>query len=368
MRVLIDASILKPRQSGLGSFTRGLVFGLDNHRDVELIVATGAPEELEGLRAAQIALVPRRVSNFLFRLLWREFRLPRLARGVDADVLLVPAPELPFRRLPCPTVVVVHDVGPLVERGLYSPGKVARFVVDLRRVCSRATRIVCVSKATLAELESVVRTDPRRCVVIAPGHAQRGSQGGRVTAREGPDFLLYVGMLAPHKNVETLIEVYRSGADLPPLRLVGPIGPKERRRFNRRMAGTGLGEKVAHLGWVSADQLAQLFRDCAAVVFPSLYEGYGLPVVEALTHGALVVASDIPSVREAGGEEVRYIRDPRSVPEWSSELQRVVASRGSRVTTTPGQQTGGKPRRTWDEVATEFVSALGAARASRLEV
>jgi glycosyltransferase involved in cell wall biosynthesis len=128
-------------------------------------------------------------------------------------------------------------------------------------------------------------------------------------------YFLAVGTWEPRKNLELLIRVFRtmqSEGELPGYRLVlaGGAGWKDDRL--RALLGStpplaGEPESVMPLGFVADDQLATLYSGCQAFVFPSRYEGFGLPVLEARACGATVLASDLPEIREAGGDEAVYV-------------------------------------------------------------
>jgi glycosyltransferase involved in cell wall biosynthesis len=254
---------------------------------------------------------------------WRERNLASLARSLRADVVLTPVPELPFRSLPVPSVIVVHDVGPLVAPAFYSLPKRLRYQAFLPRTCRQASAVVCVSQATLLGLHAATGIDPDRCEVIGEGPQLLDG----TVPREAPDgpYFLYVGSLDPRKNVETLVGAFADGAATPRERLyiVGPIEGRPPAAFRRRLDALAAADRVRHLGYVTPDQLTALYRHASALVLPSVYEGFGLPVLEAMKAATPVVASDIPPLREVAGDAALYVSRPFDSACWREALLRV---------------------------------------------
>ncbi|MDQ3380886.1 MAG: glycosyltransferase [Actinomycetota bacterium] len=322
LHVLVDATT--PGRGGIQTYTVGLIDALSARPELNLVVVTSIPELVE-LGPMQLVLVPPRTQGIVWRALWRERNLASLAGSLNVDVTLTPVPQLPVRRLPVPTVVVVHDVGPLVAPRFYSVPKRLRYRTFLPWACRLASAVVCVSDATLRDLLATTSTDPRRCVVIGEG-PQLLAPGAPDPASEGRPFLLYVGSLEPRKNVGTLVDAIAGlgpeiGADLV---IVGPTENHASRALARQIARLGLGHRVRHLGFVEPERLTALYRGAVAVALPSLYEGFGLPVLEAMKSGTPVVASDIPSLREIAGDAALLVSRPLDAASWSAALTRVL--------------------------------------------
>jgi GT2 family glycosyltransferase/glycosyltransferase involved in cell wall biosynthesis len=321
LRVLVDATNLKPGQGGIRTYTIGLVQALAEQPELELIVAASVDEVAE-LGPMELVRISPRTRAVGARAVWRERNLAQLAGSVRADVVLSPVPELPLRRLPVPSVIVVHDVGPLVAPAFYSLPKKVRYQAVLPRACQLATKVVCVSHATLVGLHAATGIDPQRCEVI--GEGPQLLDGGADGPPATEPYLLYVGSLEPRKNVETLVDaVLHADPPLPArLLLVGPVEGRGPAALHRRIEVHG-GDRVRHLGFVSPERLTALYRDASALVLPSLYEGFGLPVLEAMKIGTPVVASDIPSVREVAGDAALYVSRPVEPGSWRDALGRI---------------------------------------------
>lgn len=356
LKVLVDATNLKPGQGGIRTYTIGLIQALAEQPELSLVVATSASDVAE-LGPMELVRLSPRTQGVVARALWRERNLASLARDREVDVVLTPVPELPVRRLPVPSVIVVHDVGPLVAPEFYTLPKKLRYQAFLPWTCRLASAVVCVSDATLAGLLEATATDPRRCEVIGEG-PQLLEAALEDPAPSAP-YLLYVGSLDARKNVDTLVDAFAL-ADPPlpaELLIVGPTEADSSHAFAGRVSRLGLDERVHHLGFVAPERLTELYRGASALVLPSLYEGFGLPVLEAMKTGTPVIAGDIPSVREVAGDAALYVSQPLDAEAWhaamvrlcgDAELRAELSQRGSVVAT----------RFTWSDVGHRFSDLL----------
>lgn len=354
IRVLVDASILKPNLGGIRTYTRSVVKALAREDEVELHVATSMPDDFAGL-ALDVLPVPLRTRNFVPRALWRDMSLANLVRMTRAQVVFVPCPELPFRPLPVPTAMMVYDVGPVVAPAYFTRAKHLRFALDLPRTCRAASTVVCVSNATLTALHGATATDPDKCVVIGGGPSEQTRDRPARQAPRGRPYVLYVGSLLRHKNVSTLVRAFAHG---PPgtydLILAGPRTAAETATFDSLVDRLDLKGKVRHLGWVDDLVLADLYSGALAVAVPSLHEGYGLPALEAMGFGVPVVASDIPAVRELGGDALLYVPEPLRPGSWRRQLDAVTALVGQSDLGERGRQRTGS--HTWEGAADAYFS------------
>lgn len=210
------------------------------------------------------------------------------------------------RRCPAPAVITVHDVLLLDDRRAYDAPKRWLLPGPFRHSTCEADAVVCVSAITRDRLLRHLPAVGGRTEVVPTGVAS-----GVLSADPRPmtapgRFALYVGDLSPRKNVRFLLDLWptvweRHGIEL---LLAGPDGWQSqdlRDRLERGVAG------VRRLGFVSDENLRWLYDNAVVVVNPSLYEGTGLPVLEALACGAPVVANTEPALMETGGGNVRHV-------------------------------------------------------------
>jgi glycosyltransferase involved in cell wall biosynthesis len=202
----------------------------------------------------------------------------------------------------------------------------------------RADAVLADSQSTRRDATEWYGLSEQDITVVYPGVSNRFSpveaqNASIVCSRLGlpRDFVLCVGTIEPRKNLTVLLEaVARLGTDslAPPLVIAGRRGWMSESVF-ARLEKLGLEKAVTILGYVPDDTLAALYSACQAMAFPSLYEGFGLPVLEAMSCGAPVVCSDSSSLPEVGGDAVLYV-NPQSADDWAAALTRVLGDNSLR--------------------------------------
>jgi glycosyltransferase involved in cell wall biosynthesis len=250
---------------------------------------------------------------------WRLSPWPTLERLVGpADLVHVTGLVLPRTRLPL--VVTVHDLAALRHPELHPP-RHARQQRTLVRYLRRAAVVLAVSAAT-AEEAVAFGTAPERVVVAPLGLTPLPLPANEPqTGAPQRPFLLTVGETAPRKGYPLLLEALtRVDADLD-LVMVGPPSTDEE-RIQRLVRELGLGGRVIRLGPVGDAELAGLYRDALALCFPSISEGFGLPVLEAMASGTPVLSSDIAATRELAGSAALYV-ERRAADLWTQAIEAV---------------------------------------------
>lgn len=260
-----------------------------------------------------------------------------IARAIARErVDLVHFPHLDVPRwVRSPHVVTVHDLIPLrVADPTRPPWKRLAFRWVASTVPRRATRVFTVSHHTRQDLETYLGLPPGHILVTPPGVEERffdpvpdGAIAELRTrmALPGP-FVLVVGQTKPHKNLDLLFEVFAALEDrYPALRLVVAGMPDPASRLESRILERGLAARVRLVGRVDEDDLHGLMAAATCLAFPSWYEGFGLPPLEAMAHGTPVLASSATSVPEVVGD-AGLLLDPANMLEWRSALERILES------------------------------------------
>jgi len=284
--VVFDADVLGRQRTGDETYAENLLRELARlapEAGLRLVAVTRRPELVPaGVEPARLA-----ARSQEWRMTWS---LPRLLRRLR-PALAHFQHALPLA-CPCPAVVTVHDVSferepalmPLADRLTF------RFVV--RRAVRRAERVLAVSERTRRDLLELYALSPERVVVTPNGVDPAFAPG------DGPDsYALFVGAIQRRKDPLAAAGAARDAG----LRLI-VVGPRKDERLARELEAAGAEVR----GYVQKEELAALYRRAACLVLPTRYEGFGLPVLEAMASGTPVVAAPDPAVREVAGDAVVY--------------------------------------------------------------
>ncbi len=338
MRIAVNAAIVDAALSGLGVYTANLVRELARlHPD--LVVYTSAPEAC-GVDAARVrrirrTLQPHRGARGHFqRIVWAQLGLPVRLLADRASVLLSPVPEGTLLA-PVPQVIVVHDLIPL-----HLPGSFPRQYLYFRHVVPRILRssraIVTDSESTRRDVVSFYGVDASRVSVVPCGYDRArfrvGLDASAVKDKHGLErYVLFVGNLFPHKNLPVLFEAFALLARRFPHALV-IAGRKDARYYPSLAAqarALGAADRVRFLDYVPSEDLPALYAGADALVLPSLYEGFGLPVLEAMACGTPVIASRAGSLPEATGDGAVLV-ESSDVRALAAAMEAVLSDPGER--------------------------------------
>jgi glycosyltransferase involved in cell wall biosynthesis len=296
VRVGIDTSPLVQTRAGTARHVRGLVGALRQRGDLELeLLSFGGPGKL--------ASVARDV-------IWYPLALGRHARGLD--VLHCTTFRGPLDA-PVPTVVTLHDLAILRYPDAFPRWHRAYGTVGLRRTLHAADAIVAVSEFTKREAVELLDVPAERVSVVPNGIDE--TFDGPSEAQAGGEYVLAVATLEPRKNLGRVVEAaQRAGVNL---RVVGA-------------RGWGGVDVPGWVGEVPDSELAALYRGAGCVVYASLYEGFGLPVLEAMATGTPVVTSRGSAMEENGGEAAILV-DPFDVESIAAGIKEALARRDELV-------------------------------------
>jgi glycosyltransferase involved in cell wall biosynthesis len=266
--------------------------------------------------------------------LWTHLRLAAALRQHPPDVLFVPAHVLPFY-CPVPAVVTVHDLGYRHYPEAHRPFD--RWYLDwtTRRHCRVAQHIFADSLATRQDLVDFYGANPERISVVYLGrdenlapitHAKIIAQT-KARYNISGDYLLYLGTLHPRKNLARLIEAFHLALQSLPneeltLVIAGKRGWLYEKIF-RRVQQLELTQRVIFPGYVADKAKPALLSGALAYVFPSLYEGFGLPVLEAMACGSPVLTSNCSSLPEVAGQAALLV-DPHNTEEIAAGLVQLI--------------------------------------------
>jgi glycosyltransferase involved in cell wall biosynthesis len=331
MHIGIDASRAnRPQKTGIEWYAFNLLNAMKSHAledTVDLYTNVPLTGELtrmpDGWRERVLTWFPRRV--------WTQGRLSLEMFTRSPDVLFIPShvlPAYPSRRV----VLTVHDIGFEKRPELYPQWERMYHRLMMRHALRAASHFIAVSSATKQDMMEVYGLSGDRITVVH--HGFYGSSGGQrggdasllpTTIRDRP-YILYVGRIEAKKNVGTLIDAFallKQRGVLDPrthLVLAGKRGFRHEETL-RQIDRAACAQDIHYLGFVPTQTMHALYANAMLYAFPSLYEGFGFPVLEAMSWGVPVIASDIPAHREVAGDAALFARP--TVDAFASAIERI---------------------------------------------
>jgi glycosyltransferase involved in cell wall biosynthesis len=343
LRVLLDATSLPAKRAGVGHYLFGLIGELARRPDqLELHVAARARDAGEIRRHAPSAVVyPAPVGGRAGRIVWEQTVLPRLAGRIRPDVVHGPHYTIPLWGRGR-GVVTFHDPTFFTDPDLHERSKVAYFTWMARRSAKRAVRMIAVSEYARRGAIEHAGAHPGRVDVVSLGvdHDRYRPDGDaevdeRLRAACGVRgrYFLWIGTVEPRKDLPTLVRAFAGLAGTAEdcvLVIAGQRGWKVQ-PFERAIRESGVAGRIVRPGYVSEEQKVALYRGGTALVYPSVAEGFGLQVVEAMACGCPVITTTGSAPEEVGGDAVELV-PPRDASSLRDAMERVLGE-GERART-----------------------------------
>jgi len=274
------------------------------------------------------------------RILWEQAVAPFAVPHAHLDVLLCPVNVVPLA-VAVPTVVTVHDLAFLAHPEAFVPAK-RRYLAAMTRLSThRARRVIAVSAHTAADLTRYFNVPPAKITVIPnaadPAFRPAANPADIAAFRQSmglPErFVLAVGTLEPRKNLRRLVDAFARIAPQAPevsLVIVGGAGWRTS-DLAPHVASLGLGERIRFAGYVENGDLPRWYQAATVFCYPSLYEGFGLPPLEAMACGTAVVTSNTSSLPEVVGDAALTV-DPTDTPAIAAALLYLLTDDALRAT------------------------------------
>lgn len=320
MRIAVDARALEERPTGTGRYLTGILRDWlaafpGDHLTLLSCRPVHLPDDLGSHQGLSVAIAGRRLPGTL----WLQTLAPRMARLAEAEAFFGPLGVLP-RRPGLPSVVTIHDLTPVLFPEWHTRKNRLAFGPFLPGTLAAATAVIAVSRATKRDLVARHPEAERKTVVV-----WNGVDAARPRPLASPEnYVLFLGTLEPRKNVERLVLAMESlwdrRPDFPRLVLAGGTGwglpgLEDRLRASRHAS------RIERLGYVPAENAETLVAGARVLAYPSLYEGFGLPVLEAMALGTVVVGSSASSLPEVIGD-AGLLPDPTSVPDIAAAIEK----------------------------------------------
>lgn len=326
-RVLFDAHMLGEQEGGNETYAAGLVSGFSNLEtspSFQFTTLYGPHYHPNSNGNNQISFVRLNPESS-----WKRVfgTIPQLCRKLKADIVHVTYNASPF--LTCPSIVSVHDVIYRLYPQYFSPRVRLLLSTLLPLSMIKAKKIITISQTSKKDIETFYPFTRGKVVVvpIAAGpivEAVPDYQGSYSLIAE--EFILSVGTLQPRKNILRLIDAYlearEQGLVSAKLLIVGRAAWQHSQMVQKAIQ-SAYGQDIIFAGYLSNELLSALYRRCKLFVYPSLYEGFGLPVLEAMVCNAPVVTSNCSSMPEVAGDSAMLI-DPESVSSIRDALVQIL--------------------------------------------
>ncbi|MEA5600734.1 glycosyltransferase family 1 protein [Nostoc sp. UHCC 0252] len=259
------------------------------------------------------------IKGHLNRLIWTQFELPKIYKKLKCKLLFSPIPEAPINTS-SRFVVTIHDLIPLRFSQRFSPLTIYhRYYVP--QILRQAQYIICNSQATAKDITDFYQIPASKITPIPLAHDRTHFRPLNLPTR---NYFLYIGRQNTYKNLHGLIAAF---AALPnngdyELWLAGPSDRRYTPTLTAQVAQLGITNQVKFLDYVPYSELPKIINEAIALVFPSLWEGFGLPVLEAMACGTPVITSNLSSLPEVAGDAAILI-DPYNTKEITEAMEAI---------------------------------------------
>lgn len=354
MKIGIDIRNLTRPLNGINRYISELIKGLLEFKDINLYLYAPSPliKECSFILENQATLRIGNAKTLLSRQIWAETTLPRQVKEDKVDLFWGPAHRLPyFLDKKIPTVLTIHD---LVYKYHPETMQTRTRVLEVLQVpysIQRADHILADSNATKKSVIDFFNVPNDKISIVYNGiHNNNGFIPAKIQST--PDnYILFVGTLEPRKNLERLLQAYaRLNDDLKnkyPLLIAGGKGWGDI-ALTDLIQHINIKKHVQLLGYVNDNTLDSLYAHCSFLAFPSIYEGFGIPIIEAARYGKMVLTSNTSSMPEVAGEYGFFV-DPLSVDSIFNGLHYLIHNR---------IQMPPQTKFTWDKSVKDLISVF----------
>lgn len=317
-QLVINLSVLFSQPTGISNYAKNLFPYLEALKPT-LLTAENYPKFNCYTVPANLTPAQGKKGHFL-RLFWTQFQLPQIYKTLKSNLLFSPIPEAPLYSN-CRFVVMVHDLIPLRFPQRFSPlTPYHRYYIP--QVITQSQHIICNSQATAKDITDFFNIPTSKITPIPLAHDRTHF---RFLNLPTSNYFLYIGRQDPYKNLQRLISAF---AALPnrgdyELWLAGPSDRRYTPILQAQIESLSITQQVKFLNYVDYSELPKIINRAIALVFPSLWEGFGLPVLEAMACGTPVITSNLSSLPEVVGEAAILI-NPYNVGEITEAMQTII--------------------------------------------
>ncbi|CAD5913065.1 Protein RfbU [Planktothrix tepida] len=313
--LLINLSFLIPEPTGISVYASHILPAL---KPLKLLLLVSQEKPGYSCYSVPNNMTPDQgTKGHLRRLLWTQFKLPQIYQQLKGNLIFSPIPEAPLY-CGCRSIVMAHDLIPLrfPRRG---SRLTAYFKYYIPLVLSQAEHIVCNSISTAQDLVNFFDIPEQKITPIPLAYNPQRFQFLDLPTR---NYFLYIGRHDAYKNLSRLINAFSKLKHLSEYELwfAGPTDETYTPELKKQVQDLELTQQVKFLNYVPFEQLIPMINQAIAVVFPSLWEGFGFPVLEAMACGTPVITSNLSSLPEVGGNAALYV-NPYQVEEITEAME-----------------------------------------------
>jgi len=326
----LNGLLIHEYPTGLSRYSYELIRRFMSHLKDRSIAYSASPELCMEFPESTTGTVPpfRYPANFRsnsIRLSWEQLGLRYACYKDNLDLLYSPIAEgILFPNLP--QIITIHDLLPFHYPSLL-PRWVPYYEYFLPSIIKGSTAVVCVSEFTRQEVLDRYSNIPDEKITVIHGGVdlERFHPCPTGVIKEKyklKDYLLCVGEVRPYKNIENVLKALALYPDGPQLAISGKIFGEVKTKLKKLASSLKIENRVVWLGYVPDELLPNLYSEAMAFIFPSLYEGFGLPIIEAMACGCPTLCSNLSSLQEIGSDGV-YFFNPTDISEMAESVRKV---------------------------------------------
>lgn len=327
--LMINLSMLIDKPTGIANYIGNILPYFDSLEYISLV----SPQHSHQSYIQNPYLISDKLSpdygtkGNLSRIIWNQFKLPQIYRSSKSNLLFSPVPEMPLFSK-CNTVVMVHDLIPLRYPVKNSP-LTTYFRYCLPLVCKQATHIICNSQATADDIIDFCHVKASKITPILLGYDDKLfrviEQPEDSQQKNSQPYFVYLGRHNHHKNVSRVVAAFAQFKYHQDYQLwfVGPTDTRYTPLLQQQVRELGITTQVKFVDFVPRDELPIILNQAIALVFPSLWEGFGFPVLESIACGTPVITSNLSSLPEVAGEAALYV-NPEQTEEIVTAMNEIV--------------------------------------------
>ena len=315
-KVLFNGSFIGQRNTGIGVMAKALTKNLSPEVFTFLDSVNSA-----GTSSIQIPsnMSPEHgVSGHIKRLLWIQNKIPKIISTQNFDLLLSPLPEAPLFS-PVRSIVIAHDLLPLryPRLGVLLP----YYLTYVPAVLHHAEKVICNSNATAKEITSFFKVPQSKIITIKLGFDKSKFYPKNLKREK---FFLVLGRHNPHKNLKRVLKAFSSLNNKSfKIKFVGPFDRRYTPQLRSLTKRLGVSHLCEWIDWVSDSERLEMLNTCNSLILASLWEGFGLPALEALACGTSVICSSVGAIPEVVGGMGLYV-DPFNVNDIASAMDKCI--------------------------------------------